>query len=340
MFIIQKKILIFFVIYFIIQLFLTQNHTLIADEGTHSLIGLFYRDILLNLRNFHSTGDIMNFAADYIIKYPKISPYYPPLYHFLLVLIFLRAESILAIRILNILLTILTSLVIYKICKKLLKSEDVALVSAIFFLSFSIIFYNSDKIMIDILQILTFSAVIFYYLKLRNKNVVSKSEMLKLSILLALSFLTKYFSVFLPVIILCDSIIHNKRLLKYFLFSIILSLIIISPYLFLFIKFKFYKLLFKVATTPHFDKLVYFNIFLNFGIIIGAFVALSTIWFIWKNLKNPLIVIWFFAPLILFMIMKDCDPRFAFILMPIYAVSCGFMFQNIQKLHSKKRGIY
>lgn len=337
MFIIQRKLLIFFIFYFVLQLFLTQNHTLTADEGTHALIGLFYKDVIFNLQNFHSIQDVMNFATDYIVKYPKISPFYPPLYHLLLMLFFSLTESLLVVKVFNILLIILTSLIIYKICEKLLKDKNAAVISSIFFLSFSIVFYNADKVMMDGLQILTFSIVVFYYLNLKDKRTVSKSEILKLSILLALAFLTKYFSIFLPLIILCDSFFRNRRLFKYFLFSVILSLIIISPYLFFYVKFNFHKLLFKIGASPYLNHLVYFDIFLNFGVFIGFFIVFSVIWFIWKNLKNPLIVTWFFTPFILFFMIKGSSERYAFILMPIYALSCGFIFQKIQGVHSRQK---
>ncbi len=334
---INKLLLIFFIGYFILQIFLAQNHTLIADEGTHALIGLFYKDVIFNVKNFHSIEDVMKFATDFVVKYPKISPYYPPLYDFIFASIFIVTKSLLAVKIFNILLTILTSFVIYKICEKLLNDSTAAFVSAVFFLSFNIIFYNADKIMADILQILTFSVVILYYFKLREKKVISKLEIFKLSILLVLAFLTKYFSIFLIPIIIFDSLFHNRKLVKYFLFAVILSFIIISPYIFLYIKFKFYKLLFQVATTKFLNHLVYFNIFWNFGIFIGFFVAISIIWFVWKNLRNPLITIWIFLTMFILLLMKDSDPRFAFILMPVHAISCGFVFQRIEKIKSNMK---
>ena len=101
--------------------------------------------------------------------------------------------------------------------------------------------------------------------------------------------------------------------------------------MFFYFKFEFYNLLLKVVTSVNFDKSTYFDVFYNFGYFIGFFVAFSVVWFIWKNIKNPLIVTWFFIPLCMFMLMRNSDPRYAFILIPIYAISCGFVFQKIQK---------
>jgi len=338
-------ILLFFIIFFSIQLTIPQNYTFNADEPTHALIGLFYKDLIVNIGHFHSFNDVKNFAVNYIIKYPKISAYFPPLYHLLLATLFLIKESLFLVRILNIILTILTAIIIYKLSFELNPKKNIAILSAIFFLSFSLVFYYTDKIMVDVLQILTFSSVLLFYLKLRDEKKISLINIAILSFLLVFAFLTKYFSIFLPIIILVDAFFHNKKLVPYFLLAIILSIIILSPYLFFYIKFKLYRLLINISQTPQIvqvlnkqTKLSYFDVFYIFGFFIGPLVAISTIWFIWKNFKNPLIISWFFIPLFVFLFLfKQIEHRFLFILMPIYSLACStFVFKNIEKIQSKK----
>lgn len=338
-------VFLFFASFIFIQLIIPQNYQLNADEGTHALIGLFYKDLITNIGNFHSFNDITKFAVNYVVKYPKISVHYPPLYHILIAFVFLISESLFLVRIFNVLLTVLLSLIIYKISFELVKDKNVAIMSTIFFLSFSIIFHYADKIMIDNLQILTFSSVLLFYLKLREKNKLSLLSVMIFSFLLALSFLTKFFSIFLPIIILVDLFFRNKKLIPYFLLSMILSIIIISPYLFFYIKFKFYKLAIDVAQSQQIVQIIYkqtkfsyFDVFTIFGIFIGPLVAISIIWFIWKNLKIPLIMSWFFIPLFVFLFLfKDIEFRFLFILMPIYSLACSsFIFKNIKIVRSKK----
>jgi 4-amino-4-deoxy-L-arabinose transferase-like glycosyltransferase len=339
-------IILFFACFILIQLIIPQNYQLNADEGTHALIGLFYKDLIMNISNFHSFNDITKFAVDYVVKYPKISVHYPPLYHILIAFIFLISESFFLIRIFNILLTVLTSFIIYKLNFELINNKNVALMSVVFFLSFIIIFYYTDKIMMDILQILTFSIVLLFYLKLRNEKKISLLNIIIFSFLLAISFLTKFFSIFLPIIIFIDLFFHNRKLIPYVILSMILSLVIISPYIFVYVKFKFYKVAFNVSQTPQIvqilheqTKLNYFDVFTIFGIFVGPLVAISIIWFIWKNFKNPLIMSWFFIPLFMFLFLfKDIEFRFLFILMPIYSVACSlFVFQNMRKIRSNKR---
>ncbi len=318
---------------------LTQRHTLLSDEGTHGLIGLFYKDILGDAKNFRSFEDIKGFLYNYLVQYPKLSPYYPPLYHLLEAVFFSISRTIIAVKILNILITISAAFVIYKIGLKLGLKETSALIGLLFFLSFSKVFYFADKIVIDMLQILTFSVVIFYYLNIRNKKNLQFKEIIVFGALLSLAFITKFYSIFLPIIILTDSISKNRRLIKYLLISMVLSFLIISPYLYFYVKYNFYKLTFYLSRAYEAKILptnwVYFDIFSNFGIFIGLYVSIALIFFIRKNLRNILILSWIFIPLLTLLILENKDFRFAFILLPIYAVACGYLFENLVK-HWKK----
>ncbi len=340
----ERNVLIFFMFillgYFIIQTFLAQNHLSNPDEGTHVIIGLFFRDVVSNMKNFRSFSGMMNFATNFVVKYPKVTASYPPLYHTLLATVLFMTESVLALRILNIIITILAAFVIYKLAFEMVSDKRIATLSSIFFLSFSTIFWYANMIMMDILQILTFSMVLWYYLKLKKKKIHSNKEIAILGVLLAVAFLTKFFSVFLVLIILGDSIFQNKKLFKTCLLSLVLSVIIISPYLFLYIKFGLYKLAISIASHPFGSNWEYFDIFTNFGIFIGLFVAASVVWFVWKNIKDPFIITWFVIPLVVLLSFKDSNIRFSFFLMPFYAIASaiavgkleGFLPKNRRKL--------
>lgn len=232
----------------------------------------------------------------------------------------------------NILITIFTSLVIYKLSISLGLKERGAVISSVSFLTFSSIFYYADKIILDLLQTLTFSIVILYYLKLRNEKTILLKNILILSIFLAIAFLTKFYSFFLPIIILTDSFLHNRKSFKYFLLSIIISIILISPYLYFYVKLNIHRLALQLSAIQFKSNLVYFDIFWNFGIFLGPYVAVAIVWFIWKSSKNALILSWLFLPLAVFIYLQNKDPRFAFILMPLYAVSCGSFFERMEKI--------
>jgi len=317
--------------YFILQFFLSNNLAMNSDEGTHALTGLFYKDMIFNLKNFHSINDIVTFGINYVVRYSKVTLYYPPLYHILLVMVFLTKENIMIARILNILITIVTSYVIYKLVYECFENKKISFFSLIFFLSFSIIFFYANKVMIDVLQILTFSLVLWYYFKLRKKQTIRFKNLLVLSILIALSLLTKFYSVFIPIIILIDSFIQNKRFFIKILLSLFLAFLLISPYIYLYYKFHMSNLVIGKAVTPWESSLVFFDIFRNFGLFLGFFVAFSLFYFFYKNRKNYIFFIWLLIPLIVLLLLKNADPRYGFILMPIYAMSCGFSFTEIER---------
>ncbi len=328
----EKMLLLFFILYFVIQLFLVQNYTMASDEGTHGSISLFYKSLINNLKNFKSFNDITEFAFEYAIKYPKITPIYPPLYHILLTGIFFIEESVFSGRILSLTITLLTAFVIYKLALEFLKDKKYAIISSVSFLVFGTIFRYASLLYTDIIQILTFTLALLYYLKLKKRKNISLRNIIVFSLLLAIAFLTKFFSVFLPFIILIDSFFSKRKFFKYVLISLILTLIFISPYMFLYVKFKLYKFALKVAATPFTSRWKYLDIFTNFGVFMGLFVAASTIWFLYDNRRNSFILTWFLLPAAVFLISTHSSIRFAYILMPIFAVSCGFFMRNIHRI--------
>lgn len=335
----EKILLLFFILYFVIQLFLAQNYTMASDEGTHGSISLFYKSLINNLKNFKSFDDITEFAFEYAIKYPKITPIYPPLYHILLTGVFFIKESIFLGRVLNLTITLLAAFVIYKLALEVLKDKNSAIVSSVSFLVFSTIFRYASLLYTDIIQILTFTLALLYYLRLKKRRSVSFKNIIIFSLLLAIAFLTKFFSVFLPFIILIDSFFSKRKFFKYVLISLILSLILISPYMFLYVKFKLYKFALKVATTPFTSRWNYLDIFTNFGIFMSFFVVVSTIWFLYNNRKNFFILTWFLLPAAVFLISTHSSIRFAYILMPIFALSCGFLVKNIYGVKKWKNAL-
>jgi hypothetical protein len=320
--------------YFAIQVFLSQDLAMNPDEGTHATTGLFYKDLISNLKSLHSMNDIEKFTINYIVKYSKVTLYYPPLYHLLLAIVFSIQENIMIARILNILITIVTSFVIYRLAYECFGDKKISFLSSVFFLSFSIIFFYANKVMIDVLQILTFSLALWYYFKLKKNKIenLHLNNLLILSVLISVSFLTKFYSIFIPIIILLDSFLYSKKFFKRVLLCLILSFLIISPYAYLYYKFGMFKLVIGKAVTPWESSLVFFDIFRNFGEFLGFFVVFSLVYFFYRNRRSYIFFIWFFIPLAVLLYLKNSDPRFAFILMPIYAMSCAFSFTEVEKM--------
>lgn len=326
-----RYLLFVFFVYFILQLFLSQNYGINSDEGTHLTLGLFYKDLISNLKNFRSFNDMIKFTINYMVKYPKISIFNPPLYHLILAFIFFLKESLLVARSLSIFLTILTSFFIYRLSYVIFEDKKMSLISSIAFLIFSVIFYEAGRVMVDITQALFFTIVLAYYVELKKRNKITVRNLFFLAILLCLNYMAKFFSVLLPIIIFIDSIFINKKFFYKILVSLLLSVIIFSPYILLYYDFGFHLVSFGKAVETHGNSLMYFDVFRNFGVILGTLMAPSIIYFLFKNKKNKLILIWLIVTFILLFYMKNKDPRFGFILMPIYAMSFGYSYVAIEK---------
>jgi len=192
--------------------------------------------------------------------------------------------------------------------------------------------------MIDILQILTFSCSLWYYFKIKKTKVnnLRFKNLIILSVLVAISLLTKFYSIFIPIIILLDSFFYDKKLFKKIFIALVISGILISPYAFFYYKYQMYKLVIGKAMSTWETSSVFFDVFRNFGMFLGLYVAFSLIYFFYKNRENYIFFVWFFIPLIVLLCLKNSDPRFAFILMPIYAMSCGFTFTKFEKMVKPK----
>ena len=166
----NKHLLFLFFCFFVIKLLTTQNYLWNADEGTHVLIGAFLRDLSKNIINFRSLDEILNFATNFVVKYPKLAPYYPPLYHLILAGILFLGNYVIILRIYGVIISLLTAFIIYKILLKLKYKEKTALLCSLIFLSFSSMFYYSDKVTMDVFQILTFTFGLLIYLDIKTKK--------------------------------------------------------------------------------------------------------------------------------------------------------------------------
>jgi len=78
----------------------------------------------------------------------------------------------------------------------------------------------------------------------------------------------------------------------------------------------------------------YKSIFIPFSFFVAFSIVYSGIYYLYKlyrNRKDILFLLWFIIPLIILIYLRNVDPRFAFILMPIYSMSCGFTLVNLEK---------
>lgn len=142
-----------------------QYNSIVADEGTHLLLSVFYKDLATNI---FQTGDfsfqhIYQYGINYLIHYPKLQIAYPPLYHLTNAAafsVFGLSETI--ARTVNLIYAIGAFSLFYLIVKKYFSAKT-ALLSAVLFSFSPISLFFSSRALQDFSMFffLLFSVFIF-----------------------------------------------------------------------------------------------------------------------------------------------------------------------------------
>jgi len=147
----DKAIVIYLFFLFIFLFYTSYLNSLTTDEGTHLLLSVFYRDLILHLVNTRdfSFENAYQYGINYLVHYPKLQIAYPPLYHFTTSLFFsIFGLSEFIGKFINITYAILTFLFFYLIIKKFFDSKTAFISTFLFsFSSFSL--YYSNRAMAD-----------------------------------------------------------------------------------------------------------------------------------------------------------------------------------------------
>jgi len=304
----------------------------IADEGTHNLLGLFFYDFMnVWIKNpFFSIKKIYDYFINYLVYYPKLSLYYPPLPHILLSFMY----RIFGLSFFTGSLTILffslgTLFLIFFFAKKHLKNSEISLFSSLFYVLTPIVIFLSTKTLTDIPILFFFLVTLYSYV-----NALSSNKMkwfIISSILLSLGFLIKWNIILLVPIILIYSILEYKKSLKKLISSIIITLILLSPYLYLAFKFDIPSLVIKTSTTeagylekdPQWTSLEgwfyypkQFSItYLSYPLFIFSLITLI-IYCKKKNKHWKLFLIWFVIGYLFYTWLPNKDPRYIITIFP------------------------
>jgi len=224
--------IILFLSFFFGCLFLFNSRP-IADEGTHNLIGLFFYDLLTTWVKYPtlSFSKIYDFTISYLVHYPKVSLYYPPLYYFILSIMY-RVFGVLFFTgsLTTLFFSLGTLLTIFLFSKNHLKNSKIGLTASLIFGLTPIIIFLSIKSMTDIPVLFFFLLSIYSYLNAIKTNKIK--NFIIFSILFTFGFLTKWTIVLVLPIIFIYSIMHRKCFKK-LIISFILIGIFLSPYIFL-----------------------------------------------------------------------------------------------------------
>lgn len=334
----SKLLVLFIIVYAIFIASMFQLTSLDPDEGTHLLLSLFYHDLTKFVIN-NGFSHAYDFAINYLVYYPKLTVYYPPLYHFLVSLLFNITISEIVGKIVTLLFSIGIIILTYKI-GEFLFSQKVGFISAILLALSPVMIKYSSKVLVDIPVFFFFMLTFWLYLMAfkTKKNVYYTLA----SVSLALGLLTKWYILPLIPLLFFYLVIERKfEIIKKYILSLLLTLIIVSPYLILSYKLGLFELAWKGAISvgikegePQFTSiggwLFYSRMFLHqLSIPISLLAFASFIWLIIKRKKNwKLLFVWIIVIYITFTMVQNKGERYTIVYLPAFLYSLSYSFDK------------
>jgi len=344
-----KLLLILLIIYAIIIIFTFPLTSISADEGTHLLLGMFYLD-LFKFVSENGFSHAYDFAINYLIHYPKLTVYYPPLYHYLIAFGFNFIISEYIGKFITLIFSIGTILLTYVIGKYLF-NQKTGLISALLLVFSPIMIYLSGHIYGDTSVFFFSLLTLWFYLKAFKTGKSIYYTLGGLS--LGLSLLTKWTTIPIIPLILIYFLVERKntrrrKIIKKFVFSLILALIVFSPYLFLAYKFDFINLTligpveagYKEEHDPQFYEIegwLWYPIKLveQLSLPVALLCFLALIIFVRKKVENwKLILLWFLSFYIIYTIMPNKNIRYIVAYLPVFLFPLSYF---IERFSSKKK---
>jgi 4-amino-4-deoxy-L-arabinose transferase-like glycosyltransferase len=224
----------FFIILFLwvlLLVFLIISGNYEVDETTHSLVGMFFKDLLLDWvkKPTFSFKRIYDYSVSYLTYYPKVSLQYPPLPQLFFSISYLFFnESIITSRITTAFFSVLFIVLIYYITYKFYEKKEIALISCLIFITSPIIILSSIRSMQEMFFLLFFTASIFSYLML-----IKKPELKWYIIFIVLTIacvLSKWNAITIFPIIFFHSLFFHKNRIKIVLLCVLVISLLLSPY--------------------------------------------------------------------------------------------------------------
>ena len=274
-----------------------------VDESTHSLVGLFFRDLIKDWAksptlSFHK---IYDYAITYLIYYPKLSVHYPPLTQVCFSIIFLFSNpTIYAGRFFILISSMIFLALIYFMANYLYKDKKVALISLLIFATSPIIIVNSVQAIQEIPFVLFFTLTIFLFLKAFEKG---RKYYALATISTVLTILSKWQAITIVPLIFFYTLLVERKKLKHTLISLVVAGIVLIPYYLILYKADLLFLpLSANVSSPESPKwyqisglLFYVEalVFKQFFFPIGLILLTTSLWYLTKREKHwKLFLIW------------------------------------------------
>jgi len=233
----DKLFFVYLAVLFIGLAYTFQFNSLLADEGTHLLLSIFYKDLITHTVSSgdFSFGSVYGYAINYLVHYPKLQIAYQPLYHLtnaFFFQIFGPSETI--GRFVNLAYAIMAFAMFYFLVKEHFGERAAVIAAVLFSLSPFSLFYSS-RAWLDYTSI--FWLITSLLLFGRAMKAGGRWRFAACGVATALAFLGKQICGFVLIFYLVTIIMQKKafreRLESAAVLAITFSLLAV-PYLFLF----------------------------------------------------------------------------------------------------------
>jgi len=321
----EKIILLVFLFSFAVVMGIISLLTSIeSDEGTHALLALFYRDGIftaLSKKEF-SFQKLYNFSISYLIHYPKLQVFYPPLYHLITGIVFysLLGVSAFTARLSNLFMCILTIIIFYFTVKDFYKKGG--LIATILFALSPMTLILGHMAMTEFTVLFFIIASLYFYKKAWKNNL--RRDYLLCSIMTSLAILSKQ-----PGLLLIPTyslhMLYRKKIKELFLF-ILPILIILLPYSFLIMKINGLEMLQTIYSAYAFE-LIEVEAFLRFPFYLILFIIFIYQLRKWKD-DEKFLALWFFIFLPGIFLISFKERYFLYFLIPTFILTDQYLYKK------------
>jgi len=157
----HKFILLIATVFFLSHFFFLDK-VFTSDEGTHTLISIFYKDLITFIPTHLSVSQIYDYAINYLVHYPKLSIYYPPLFHITGSILFFIKSDYVTLRILSLTLGTLSVIATYFLTMNFTKNKKTSLIASALLATSPLINILSVNALTD--NMLLFAGILILYL--------------------------------------------------------------------------------------------------------------------------------------------------------------------------------
>jgi len=319
----DKLFLIYITLFSLVLIPIIDTPSIMSDDGTHMLISLFYRDLITSIlknRDFSFTK-AYDFSFSYLVHYPKLQVFYPPLYHLVTgsMSYSILGVSSFAARFTNFIFGILSFVVLYIFSSKFIGKKSA-------FISVLVFSLNPTTLSYMRLAMKDFAAIFFSLLCMLTFLIAQKNKKPKYffasGVLASLAVLSDRSGLVLLPTTLALFLLKKDKLKNILIFFLSSSILLI-PYSLVILKIGGLELsLFVYQAYGFLTETPLERLILLSPIFFVLFLSL-TIYVKGKKQMRKEFLVWFLVGFIVifFMVFK---PRFIqFFLLPSYIV-CGY----------------